>query len=96
MQNRNTWAAPPVPCQHGCSNDLQEAKLSSHCSRVRGQRKSREKQVAPACSLSSSLEQAMFTCRLQVAAAGPVNITGWPVGWAQPGHLKQAIWSQHC
>lgn len=40
VQNRNTWTAHPVsPCQHGCGNDLQEATLSSHCSRPRGQRK---------------------------------------------------------
>ena len=53
----------------------------------------REKWVAPARSLLSSLGQTLFTCRLQVAVAGPVNTTGSWLGSIRS--LEQGIWG-HC
>lgn len=97
MQNRNTWPAHPIsPCWLGCRNDLQEAKPTSHRSRPRGQRKRRRDAKSHLhAPFPASWERRLFTCRLQVALAGPVNTTGRPVGLAQPRHLSWGT-AGHC
>lgn len=76
---------PPVSTAAGmiCKSPSQVPTAPDHGDR------GREKQVTPACSLSSFLGDTLFTCRLQVVVAGPVNTTGRPVGLAQPGHLSR-------
>lgn len=53
----------------------------------------REMQVTPAmlAPFPASRGRRLFTCRLQVAVAGPVNTAGGPVGVAQPSHLSGGV-----
>lgn len=80
---------PPVSTAAGMiyERPSQVPTAPDHGHRGRG----REKQGTPARSLSSFLGQTLFTCRLQVVVAGPVNTTGRPVGLAQPGHLSRGF-----
>lgn len=94
MQNTDTWTAHPVsPCQHGCGNDLREAKPSSHCSRPRTQRK-RQREARHTCTLPFFLLGTDIVYLQTAGGGGWACKHHWETSWlGSTRSSEQGIWS---
>lgn len=92
MQNRNTWTAHPVsPCQHGCRNDLQESKPSSHCSRPWRQRK---REASHTCMFPFFLLGSHIVYLQTAGGGGWACKHHWQTSWfGSTRSSEQGIWS---
>lgn len=92
MQNRNTWVAHPVSPVSTAVGIIYQGHAKFPLLQTKGREAEAERSKSHLhIPCLPPWERPLFTCRLQVVVAGPVNTTRRPVGLAQPGHLSRGF-----